>query len=75
MKKAIVILALVLSVPALAETKFDHKVDDVTHSVSKGTKKTVRSAQDKTCELVHGKLHCVGKKIQHKAEDVTDEIK
>jgi S-methylmethionine-dependent homocysteine/selenocysteine methylase len=52
-------------------------VEKVETSLNKGTdkvKKTYRDAKDKTCEMVNGKMKCVGKKIKNKARNAKDKI-
>jgi uncharacterized protein YjbJ (UPF0337 family) len=38
-------------------------------------KETVHNVQDKTCEMINGKLQCAGKKIKHKVGDKVDSLK
>ena len=51
-----------------AESSVSHAADEAGNSV----KKTYRSAKDKTCEMVNGKMQCLGKKIKHKLENASD---
>ncbi|HMN67574.1 MAG TPA: hypothetical protein PKC28_03455 [Bdellovibrionales bacterium] len=43
--------------------------------LKKGAKKTMRKVQDETCEMVKGKMECLGKKVKHKVQDGVDEVK
>jgi uncharacterized protein YjbJ (UPF0337 family) len=38
-------------------------------------KKATRKIKDETCEIFDGKVKCVAKKIQHKAENLKDSVK
>jgi hypothetical protein len=44
-------------------------------TAEKSAKKAVREVKDKTCEMVHGKLHCTAKKIKHKTQNAIDDAK
>jgi hypothetical protein len=43
--------------------------------LSKGVKKTARKIDDKSCEMVNGKMDCAGQKLKHGAQNVGDDIK
>ena len=63
--------ALYLGSSAFAtESSVSHTADEAGNSV----KKTYRNAKDKTCEMVNGKMQCLGKKIKHKMENASDAI-
>ncbi|MFZ4402916.1 MAG: hypothetical protein ACOYOK_02330 [Pseudobdellovibrionaceae bacterium] len=49
-----------------AETGMNKSVDQM--------KKTSRGAKDKTCEMVNGKMHCMGQKAKHKMKNMSDKI-
>ena len=51
-----------------SESSVSQAADDAGNSV----KKTYRNAKDKTCEMVNGKMQCLGKKIKHKIENASD---
>lgn len=58
-----------------AEETVSEQVKEGAQDLKKNTKKTYRKVKDKTCEMVNGKLECVGKKMMHKTEDIKDEVK
>lgn len=46
-------------------------------SINRGvdkTKSSYRAAKDKACEMVNGKMKCIGKKLKHKAENIQDKV-
>lgn len=51
------------------------KAKEVGRDVSKNAKKGARSLEDKTCEMVNGKMECAAKKIKHGAQNAVDEVK
>ena len=59
---------------ALAEETAGQQLDHAATNVGNATRKTVRAAKDKTCELVDGKVSCLGKKIKHKAQNAADDL-
>lgn len=62
--------AIYLGSPAFAgESSVTTTADEVGNAV----KKSVRTAKDKTCEMINGKMQCLGKKIKHKLENASDE--
>lgn len=40
----------------------------------KEVKSGVRKVQDKTCEMIDGKVECAAKKAKHEAQNAADEI-
>ena len=56
-----------------AEETVLEKTEVATDKISNSAKKAYRSAQDKGCEMVDGKLQCLGKKIKHKAQNLSDD--
>lgn len=64
-----------LNINAIAEETTMEKVDTTAQKAGNSVKKVYRSAKDKTCEMIDGKMQCAGKKLKHKVENVTDEAK
>jgi hypothetical protein len=73
---AILATALVFALaPRLARSEdLGTATRNTAHDVKKSVRKNSRDVKDKTCELVHGKLECAGKKLKHKAENVGDDL-
>jgi hypothetical protein len=72
MKKLIIASAL-LAIFSSASV-WPGEVDKTVRDVKRGTRKAVRSAKDKTCELVNGKVECAAKKLKHKAQNTSEEV-
>ena len=80
MKKWMIALPLIWSMFSpnyilLADDSVGDHVKEGASDVKKEVKKGVRSAKDKTCEMVNGKMECAAKKLKHKAQNVGDEVK
>jgi len=43
--------------------------------VKKEAKKAAHRVDEKACEMVNGKMECLGKKIKNRATEVKDEVK
>ncbi|AUN99146.1 hypothetical protein DOM21_05250 [Bacteriovorax stolpii] len=50
------------------------KAEEMGNDTKRAAKKAVRKAQDETCEMVDGKMKCMGKKMKHAAQNVGDKI-
>ncbi len=76
MKKQIVLLASVLALglgfSAHAEETVTEKIETSANKAGDSIKKGYRSAKDKTCEMVNGKMECAGKKMKHKGQNMMD---
>ena len=73
--KMIVVAMLGLSANfALAEETVGEKMKEAGRDTKKSIKKGYRSAKDKACEMVNGKLECAGDKIKHGAQNIKDEV-
>lgn len=57
-----------------ADETVKEKVKEMGNDTKRATKKTVRKVQDETCEMVNGKMKCIGKKIKHSAENAGDKV-
>lgn len=67
-------LAFCMQMYAYGEESIKDKTAETGRDIKKGAKKLGRNVQDKTCELVNGKMQCLGKKIKHGAQNMGDEI-
>lgn len=73
------LIFLSFSLPAFAtlaeETTITEDLHKAARNTKTGVKKGARAIQDKTCEMINGKIQCLGKKMKHKIENATDDIK
>lgn len=60
---------------ASAEQTATETVKEAGRDTVKHTKKLGREVQDKTCEMINGKMECTMKKLKHKAQNAIDEVK
>lgn len=44
------------------------------NKVADKVKKGARKASDEVCEMMNGKMHCIGKKIKHKVQNAADSV-
>lgn len=69
---------LILFASPLILTAADETVKENVHESVKDSKRAMRQAnrelEDKTCELVNGKMVCALKKIKHSAEKSVDKV-
>ena len=72
---AIFTTVVAVSSTAFADDSVGEKAKETARDVKTDTKKVVRSAKDKTCEMVNGKMQCAAQKIKHGTEDVMDATK
>lgn len=50
-------------------------VSETYQDTKDGVKKTYRKVEDKTCEMINGKMECVAKKVANKTKNAADEVK
>lgn len=50
------------------------KAKEMTSDSARAAKKTGRKIQDKTCEMVNGKMKCVVTKMKHAAQNTADNV-
>ncbi len=78
MKKQMLLVAGILSLcmvfSAHAEETVTEKIETGSNKAADAVKKTYRSAKDKTCEMVNGKMDCAAKKLKHKAQNAADKV-
>lgn len=55
-----------------AEETVGEKIGAAGNKTADSVKSAVRKGEDKTCEMVNGKMSCIGKKIKHKMQDASD---
>jgi hypothetical protein len=65
---------LALGAHALAEETKLEKVEASANKATDSVARTYRSAKDKACEMVNGKLECATKKIKNSAKNLKDKI-
>ena len=59
---------------AYADETVKEKVSEAGSDTKRAVKKGARKVSDETCEMVNGKMKCVGKKIKHSAQNVGDKV-
>lgn len=59
---------------AHADETVKEKVSEAGNDTKRAMKKGARKVKDETCEMVNGKMKCVGKKIKHGAQNVGDKV-
>ena len=67
-----VLLVVSFSTSAFSEETATEKVEIQAEKATNSVKRGYRRVKDKTCELVDGKMNCVGKKIKHKLQNASD---
>lgn len=60
---------------AQAEETMTEKTQETATDIKKAMKKGGHRVEEKGCEMVNGKLQCLGKKIKNRGEEVKDEVK
>ncbi len=70
---AVLLISTQYSQTLMAVETVSEKTEIVVEKASNAVKKAYRSAKDSGCETVDGKINCLGKKIKHKAENISDE--
>lgn len=66
--------ALIGFAPAysFADNTVGEKAEEAANDTGRAVKKGARAVQDKSCELVNGKMECAGKKLKNKAKNAVD---
>ena len=57
---------------ATAEETTGEKLKHTANKAEDSVKETYRNAADKTCEMINGKMECLGKKVKRKAQTAAD---
>lgn len=57
-----------------ADETVKEKVSEAGKDTKRAMKKGARKIKDETCEMIDGKMKCIGKKIKHSAQNVGDKI-
>jgi hypothetical protein len=55
-----------------AKETISEKAEATKNDAVVGTKKVYRSAKEKGCRLIHGKMECLGKKIKNRAQNLSE---
>lgn len=58
-----------------AEETVTEKAQETATDVKKSVKKGAHRVEEKGCEMVNGKMQCLGKKAKNRGEEVKDEVK
>lgn len=59
---------------AYADETVKEKVSEAGKDTKRAMKKGARKVKDETCEMVNGKMKCMGEKIKHSAQNAGDKI-
>ena len=57
-----------------ADETVKEKVSEAGKDTKRAMKKGARKVKDETCEMVNGKMKCIGKKIKHSAQNAGEKI-
>ncbi|MEA9355734.1 hypothetical protein SHI21_05965 [Bacteriovorax sp. PP10] len=57
-----------------ADDTIKEKVTEAGKDTKRAMKKGARKVKDETCEMVNGKMKCMGQKIKHGAQNVGDKV-
>lgn len=57
-----------------ADETVKEKVTEAGKDTKRAMKKGARKIKDETCEMIDGKMKCMGKKIKHSAQNAGDKI-
>jgi hypothetical protein len=57
---------------SLAEETVKEKVDTGFNKAVDSTKEAYRNVDDQACEMINGKMQCLGKKIKHKVKTMSE---
>lgn len=57
-----------------ADETVKEKVVEAGKDTKRAMKKGARKVKDETCEMVNGKMKCVGQKIKHGAQNIGDKV-
>lgn len=59
---------------AFADETATETVKEAANDTKRGAKKAVREVQDKSCEMVNGKMNCAVKKVKHSIQNGADNV-
>jgi len=59
---------------AHADDTVKEKASEAANDTKRGVKKGARAVQDKTCEMVNGKMECAAKKVKHSIQNGADNV-
>lgn len=69
------LVAGIISSTSLAFADVENTAKETIKDVKKEAKKAAHRVDEKACEMVNGKMECLGKKIKNRATEVKDEVK
>ncbi len=76
------VIALIAATMMMAPIAFSHAEETVKEKVQEAGKDTKRAfkkganrVEEKSCEMINGKLQCLGDKIENRAEETSDKVK
>lgn len=75
------LMTLTFAALLIAPFSFSHaesvteKAKETATDVKKSVKKGAHRVQEKGCEMVNGKMQCLGDKLKNRGEEVKDEVK
>lgn len=69
------VMAFAVSLPAFsADETVGEKAEEAINDTKRAAKKAARKVEDKTCEMVNGKMECLAKKAGNKLKDAGDKV-
>lgn len=71
---AITVGSLIVGISSYAVETNGEKVEAAADKVADGVKSTARNLEEKTCELINGKMKCAVKKINNRRKNATDKM-
>ena len=71
---ATILGSTVLSSQILADENVKAKVQETVQDSKRASKKAARKVKDEICEMLDGKMKCVGKKIKHATQNAGDAV-
>ncbi len=57
-----------------ADDTVKEKVSEAANDTKRAVKKGARKVENETCEMVNGKMKCIGTKIKNSAKNVGDKV-
>ena len=68
------VAGLIVAGNAFADETVTETVKEAANDTKRGAKKAARKVQDKTCEMVNGKMNCAVKKVKHSIQNGADNV-
>ena len=70
----ILAIGLVLTTQGFANGTLKEKAKETYNDSVRGMKKAGRAVKDQACELVNGKMECLGEKMKSSVKNATDKM-